>query len=258
MRWLPDGAKVEAEMTELNQNIHRFGESERLGVYRAIYERRDIRSTFTPAPIEDEVLARLLDAAHHAPSVGLMQPWRFILIRDAGVRQGVYEIFKRANEAASSIYQDEQKVLYSTLKLSGILEAPVNLCVICDSNSKRGHGLGRQTMPETAVYSTVCAIENLWLAARAEGVGVCWVSIFQPEELRELLGIPAEMVLVGYLCLGYVSRFDAQSELSLKGWEKRADLANLIHFERYGAADDQRAAELLNSLTDGEDLESAS
>ncbi|MCU0516724.1 MAG: 5,6-dimethylbenzimidazole synthase [Oscillatoria sp. Prado101] len=114
-----------------------------------------------------------------APSVGLMQPWRFILIRDAGVRQNVYEIFKRAYEAASSIYEDEQKALYNSLKLSGILEAPVNLCVICDSNSKRGHGLGRQTMPETAVYSTVCAIENLWLAARAEGVGVCWVSIFR-------------------------------------------------------------------------------
>src|SRR5512136_2508273 len=113
-------------MTKLNQNIHRFGESERQGVYRAIYERRDVRSTFTPAPIEDEVLARLLDAAHHAPSVGLMQPWRFILIQDAGVRQGVCEIFKRANEAASSIYQDEQKALYSSLKLSGILEAPVN------------------------------------------------------------------------------------------------------------------------------------
>ncbi len=96
MRWLPDALKVEGKMTKLNQNIHRFGESERLGVYRAIYERRDIRSSFTPTPIEDEVLVRLLDAAHHAPSVGLMQPWGFILIRDAGVRQGVYEIFKRA------------------------------------------------------------------------------------------------------------------------------------------------------------------
>jgi 5,6-dimethylbenzimidazole synthase len=122
-------------MTKINQNSHRFGDQERHGVYRAIYERRDMRSYFTPAPIEDEVLGRLLDAAHHAPSVGMMQPWRFILIRDALVRQNVYELFQQANEAASSIYEDKQKALYMSLKLAGILEAPVNLCVTCDTTS---------------------------------------------------------------------------------------------------------------------------
>ncbi|GET42365.1 5,6-dimethylbenzimidazole synthase [Microseira wollei] len=236
-------------MTKINQNIHRFGEEERQGVYRAIYERRDIRSYFTPTPIEDDVLARLLDAAHHAPSVGMMQPWRFILIRDAGVRQSVYELFQQANEAASSIYEDKQKALYMSLKLAGILETPVNLCVTCDITSQRGRGLGRQTMPETAIYSTVCAIQNLWLAARAEGIGVGWVSIFEPERLGSLLGIPAEMVLVGYLCIGYASQFDAQSELQTRGWEVPSQLPNLIHFDRYGNTDEKRAAELLSALT---------
>lgn len=236
-------------MTKINQNIHRFADEQRQGVYRAIYERRDMRSYFTPTPIEDEVLGRLLDAAHHAPSVGMMQPWRFILIRDGAVRQSIYELFKQANEAASSIYEDKQKALYVSLKLAGILEAPVNLCVTCDIASQRGRGLGRQTMPETAIYSTVCAIQNLCLAARAEGIGVGWVSIFDPDRLRQLLGIPAEMVFVGYLCIGYASQFDAQSELQLQGWEKPSELANLIHFDRYGNTDEQRATKLLGALT---------
>lgn len=232
-------------MTKINENIHRFGDEQRQGVYRAIYERRDMRSYFTPTPIEDEVLGRLLDAAHHAPSVGMMQPWRFILIRDAGVRQNVYELFKQANEAASSIYDDKEQALYVSLKLAGILDAPVNLCVTCDVTSKRGRGLGRQTMPETAAYSTVCAIQNLCLAARAEGIGVGWVSIFDPDRLRSLLDIPAEMAFVAYLCIGYASHFDAQSELQTGGWEVPSQLPSLIHFDRYGSTDEKRAAQLL-------------
>lgn len=236
-------------MTKINQNIHRFGEEERHGVYRAIYERRDMRSYFTPTPIEDRVLGRLLDAAHHAPSVGMMQPWRFIVIRDAAVRKSVYELFQQANEAASSIYEDKEKALYISLKLAGIVDAPVNLCVTCDVTSKRGRGLARQTMPETAAYSTVCAIQNLCLAARAEGIGVGWVSIFEPERLRNLLGIPSEMLFVAYLCIGYASQFDAQSELQTRGWEVPSQLPNLIHFDRYGNTDENRAAQMLSALT---------
>src|SRR5437773_6616296 len=111
---------------------HRFSEADRRGVYRAIYERRDVRSSFKPDEIPDHVLARLLDAAHHAPSVGLMQPWGFIVIRDKDVRHTVHEIFDRARRAAAQIYSDNRRVLYETLKLAGILEAPINLCVTCD------------------------------------------------------------------------------------------------------------------------------
>jgi 5,6-dimethylbenzimidazole synthase len=226
-----------------------FDEAERRGVYRAIYERRDVRSSFTPEPVSEEILGRLLNAAHHAPSVGLMQPWEFIVIRDVSVRRKVHEAFNRAREAASRIYQDdEQRARYLNLKLAGILEAPVNMCVLCDPTTGRGHGLGRQTMPETPFYSTVCAIQNLWLAARAEGIGVGWVSIVNVPDLKALLGIPEHIVPVGYLCIGHVSRFDAQPELESKGWERRISLARQIHFDAYGTIDPERATAMLNRL----------
>jgi 5,6-dimethylbenzimidazole synthase len=233
----------------MDECAHRFSEEERRGLYRAIYERRDVRSFFKPAEISDDVLARLLDAAHHAPSVGLMQPWGFILIRDGQVRQTVYEIFDRARRTAAQIYTDDRRTRYDTLKLAGILEAPINLCITCSEATMRGHGLGRQTMPETALYSTVCAVQNFWLAARAEGVGVGWVSILDVDELRSALSIPEDVVPIAYLCMGYVTEFGAQPELQLKGWEQRTPLAGLIHFERYGATDEARAVELLSSIS---------
>lgn len=231
-----------------DEGTHRFREEERRGLYRAIYERRDVRSSFRPDEINANVLARLLNAAHHAPSVGLMQPWRFILIRNRNVRQTIHEIFDGARRAAAQIYTDDRRAMYDGLKLAGIIEAPVNLCVVCDEATTRGHGLGRQTMPETALYSAVCAVQNLWLAARAEGVGVGWVSILDVAELRRALGIPEGVVPIAYLCLGYVTEFGTQPELELRGWEQRARLANLIHFERYGATDEGRAEKLLGSI----------
>ena len=237
---------------------HHFTEAERRGVYRAIYERRDVRSSFKPDEIPNDVLARLIDAAHHAPSVGLMQPWGFIVIRDRDVRHKVHEIFERASRTAAQIYTDDRRAMYETLKLAGILEAPINLCVTCDEATVRGHGLGRQTMRETALYSTVCAVQNLWLAARAEGVGVGWVSILDVADLRAALAIPGHVVPVAYLCLGYVTEFGAEPELEIKGWEQRAPLAGLIHFERYGATDEARAEQLLRSLSPKEALEGKS
>ena len=233
----------------MDESEHRFTEAERRGVYRSIYERRDVRSSFKPDEIPDDVLARLLDAAHHAPSVGFMQPWGFIVIRDRDVRDTVHEIFKRASRTAAQIYTDDRRAMYETLKLAGILEAPINLCVTCDEATVRGHGLGRQTMRETALYSTVCAVQNLWLAARAEGIGVGWVSILDVGELRSALGIPEAVVPIAYLCLGYVTEFGAEPELEIKGWEQRVPLAGLIHFERYGSTDEARADELLASIS---------
>ncbi len=143
-----------------------FSEEERRGVYRAIYERRDVRSLFLPDPVPDDVLGRILDAAHHAPSVGFMQPWDFIVIRDGSVRKAVYGNFECASRRAAEAYQGEQRKLYDSLKLAGILEAPLNVCVTCDHERRKGSGLGRQTDSAVDLYSTVCAVQNLWLAAR--------------------------------------------------------------------------------------------
>jgi 5,6-dimethylbenzimidazole synthase len=214
--------------------VNVFSEEERRGVYRAIYERRDVRSQFLPHPVPDDVLRRILDAAHHAPSVGFMQPWDFLVMRDPSIRQAVYRNFECANRRAAEAYHGEQRKLYDTLKLAGIVEAPVNLCVTCDHDRPKGSGLGRQTDPATDLYSTVCAVQNLWLAARAESLGVGWVSIIDPDQLKMTLGIPPALTLVAYLCIGYVSEFLPQPELEEKGWETRSDLASVIHFDRWG------------------------
>jgi len=210
-----------------------FDESERQAVYRAIRERRDVRHGFLSEPVPDELLYRLLEAAHNAPSVGLMQPWRFIVVRDLVVRQKVHQIFLDANEFARASYEGERKESYSGMKLEGILEAPQNLCIVCDSQSSQGHQLGRRTMPETAVYSAVCAIQNLWLAARAEGIGVGWVSILEPTLLREALMIPGHITPVAYLCLGYVNAFSMEPDLERAGWEKRTSLKSVLSFDQY-------------------------
>ena len=212
-----------------------FDENERNAVYRAIRERRDVRRGFLPEPVPDELLHRLLEAAHNAPSVGLMQPWRFIVVRDLAVRQKVHEIFLKANEQAMANYEGEQQQNYSGMKLEGILEAPQNLCIVCDSQSNQGHQLGRRTMPETAIYSAVCAVQNLWLAARAEGIGVGWVSILEPHSLRSTLKIPEQITPVAYLCLGYVDAFSKEPDLERAGWEKRTPLKSVLSFDEYNS-----------------------
>jgi 5,6-dimethylbenzimidazole synthase len=210
-----------------------FDENERRAVYRAIRERRDVRRGFLPEPIPDELLHRLLEAAHSAPSVGLMQPWRFIVVRDLAVRRKVHEIFLKANEQALASYEGEQQQNYAGMKLEGILEAPQNLCIVCDSQSSQGHQLGRRTMPETAIYSAVCAVQNLWLAARAEGIGVGWVSILEPGLLRNTLRIPDQITPVAYLCLGYVNAFSKEPDLERDGWEKRTPLKSVLSLDQY-------------------------
>jgi len=218
-----------------------FEIQERDAVYRAIATRRDVRRGFLDKPMPDELLRRLLSAAHCAPSVGLMQPSRFVVIRDYSVRSAVHEAFLQANEEATATYSGERREQYANLKLEGILEAPQNLCVLSDAGSERGHQLGRHTMPETAIYSTVCAIQNLWLAARAEGVGVGWVSILNPARLREILHIPARIVPVAYLCLGYVEGFAAEPELQHVGWETRIPLEEVVSYDRYFAEQEEDA-----------------
>ncbi len=199
-------------------------------MYRVIGARRDVRRGFATRPVEDAVLERVLGAAHAAPSVGLMQPTRFLVIRDRELRCRVRESFSSANEAAAAVYEaaePERAADYRGLKLEGIVESALNLCVLCEQESPQGHGLGRQSMPEMALYSTVCAVQNLWLAARAEGIGVGWVSIFDGTRLRELLRVPPHLTLVAYLCVGYVDSFEEAPELERLGWETRRALSTM-------------------------------
>jgi 5,6-dimethylbenzimidazole synthase len=166
-----------------------FTASEREAVYKAIVARRDVRR-FVSSPLPGDAVERILLAAHHAPSVGFMQPRNFILIREPGTKQRIKEAFLLARNQEAEQFSGERKKLYLTLKLEGIEEAPLNICVTCDSTRHGPTVLGRSLMPQTDLYSTCCAIQNLWLAARADGLGVGWVSILSEERLKEILRIP--------------------------------------------------------------------
>lgn len=220
------GAKGEREQ--------RFPLRERRGFYRAIYSRRDIRAQFRPDPVPDSLLVRLLHAAHHAGSVGFMQPWNFVVVRDLVVRRAVHTAFLQERDRAAQLYDETQRSQFLSLKLEGILEAPLNLCVTCDPERGGPHVLGRSAVRETDLFSTCCAIQNLWLAARAEGIGVGWVSILQPSELKAILGIPERVIPVAYLCLGFVTGFPDQPELERAGWRARLPLCDLVFAERWG------------------------
>lgn len=211
-----------------------FSAEEKQGLYRAIYERRDVRAQFRPDPIPWPVLARLISAAHAAPSVGFMQPWDFILIDDPALRHAVKQMVARENERAAANYVSEQANLYRSLKLEGILESPINLCITCDRSRAGPHVLGRNTVLDSDLFSVCLAIQNLWLAARVEGVGVGWVSILDPPELARLLGLPEQVYSVAYLCLGFVTEFLSTPELEQAGWRKRVPLQELLHHNRWG------------------------
>lgn len=215
-----------------------FSEDERAAVYRAIFSRRDVRSQFTDRPVGEDVLLRLLTAAHHAPSVGLMQPWNFIVVRDEGVKERVQAAFAEANAQAVKMFGPDRRPLYSSLKLEGIRQAPVSICITCDRNRGGPVVLGRTHAPEMDLYSTVCAVQNLWLAARAEGIGAGWVSIFRAGALREILGLPEGVVPVAWLCLGYVDELYEQPELAAKGWATRLPLDQLIYRNVWGQCND--------------------
>ena len=204
-----------------------------MDLYEAIYGRRDVRR-FRPDPVPDEALRRMLDAAHHAGSVGLMQPWNFLVLRSADVRRRVYEVFRAENEEAAGRYTGERRALYDSLKLQGITEAPLNLAVTCDRNRRGPHVLGRNSTRDTDLYSTCCAVQNLWLAGRAEGVGVGWVSILDPEAVGAILGLPEGVVLVAYLCVGYPVEFRDRPMLEEVGWESRTPLAEVVFEDGWG------------------------
>jgi 5,6-dimethylbenzimidazole synthase len=212
----------------MKENGLTFTTAARETLYEVIFNRRDVRGEFQSTPISDDILARLLIAAHHAPSVGFMQPWNFLVIRDDKTRHDIHTLFKTANDEAAKMFESGKQSLYQSLKLEGLLTAPLHLCITCDRNRAGPVVLGRTHMTEMDLYSTVCAVQNLWLAARVENIGVGWVSIFHEEEVKKRLGIPEDIHLIAYLTIGHVSSFHQKPDLARKGWRKRLNLNELV------------------------------
>jgi 5,6-dimethylbenzimidazole synthase len=210
-----------------------FTDEEKKGLYKAIYSRRDVRSHFTSRSIKDDVLSRILNAAHHAPSVGFSQPWNFILIKDIITKKKIKDSFEEEKNRSSKLVEEPKRSKYISFKLEGILESPINLCVTYDPSKFGPFVIGRSSIPEAGLYSVCCAIQNLWLAARTEGVGLGWVSILSNDTLKEVLELPEHVVPIAYLCLGYVDEFAQKPDLETAGWLPRLDLKDVVYFEKW-------------------------
>ncbi|WP_370411128.1 nicotinate-nucleotide--dimethylbenzimidazole phosphoribosyltransferase [Streptomyces fradiae] len=211
-----------------------YDEAEREAVLRVMRERRDIRNGFRPDPIPHEVLLRVLEAAHTAPSVGHSQPWDFVVIRSAETRRTMHELAQTQRDAYAKSLPKGRAKQFKELKIEAILDTPVNIVVTADPTRGGRHTLGRYTQPQMAPYSSALAVENLWLAARAEGLGVGWVSFFDEREMVRALGLPEHLEVVAYLCVGYVDEFPEEPELMQAGWSKRRPLSWVVHEETYG------------------------
>lgn len=220
-----------------------FDDDHRYGVYRAIFERRDVRGQFKPDAVPDEVISRILMAAHHAPSVGFMQPWDFMMIKSQDVKGKVHELFKKAHDEAADMFDKERRETYRNLKLEGILESPLNIVVTCDRDRSGPVVVGRTHQKTMDLYSSVCAVQNLWLAARAEGLGVGWVSIMDEAALKEALGIPKRITVIAYLCVGYVSHFYQKPELEMAKWRERLPMDKIMHFDQWGQFEENSLSE---------------
>lgn len=192
--------------------------------------RRDVRR-FRSDPVPEKLIDDLIELATHAPSVGFSQPWRFVKVKSAEKRRAVWESFAAANDRALAGYDGEQRKTYAGLKLAGLKEAPIHLAIFSDESTTTGSGLGRQTMPETLRYSVVGAVQTMWLAARAEGLGMGWVSIFDPTEVQRALDVPESWTLVAYLDIGWPAEEHLDPELERHHWEARHYTGDLV-FER--------------------------
>jgi 5,6-dimethylbenzimidazole synthase len=226
--------------TPATEDIHAFTEQARDAIYHAIFSRRDVRGQFLPTPVADEVLSRILTAAHYAPSVGFMQPWNFMVVKSDAVKRRLHDAFAVAHAEAADMFEGEKRSTYQKLKLEGILESPLGICITCDRERTGPVVVGRTHIKTMDLYSSVCAVQNLWLAARAEGLGVGWVSIFNQAALQQALGIPKHITPVAYLCVGYVSHFYAKPELEAAGWLPRLPIEELVYFDQWGQRDDQQ------------------
>ncbi len=204
-----------------------FDETFRANLRSLFVWRRDVRR-FSSQPLPDGAIERLIELARLSPSVGLSQPWRFVIVDDPSRRRAVLDQFKACNTAALKSFSGELAARYARLKLAGLEEAPCQVAVFADRATQVGHGLGQNTMPETAEYSAVAAICTIWLAARAEGIGMGWISILDPDRLAEILDVPGAWHFVGYFCLGYPQTESDTPELEREGWERRRPATNYL------------------------------
>lgn len=212
----------QSEFTETDQDI----------LQRILMARRDVRGNrFCSDPLDPAALDKILQAALWAPSVGFSQPWEFVLVRDAATRQAVADSFSAENSRAAHLFADRKQQQYQQLKLEGIREAPLNIAVFYTPSAQPV--LGQTSMVEPGEYSVVCAVQNMWLMARALNIGMGWVSILNPDTVKQLLKAPPQYKLVAYLCLGYVKEFLDQPELEILQWEQRKPAASVIHQEQF-------------------------
>ena len=207
-----------------------FTSEEKEGFYKAVYSRRDVRSHFTAEPISNNTITKILHAAHHAPSVGFSQPWNFVLIKDNETKK----ISKnRLKLSINELIDGSKRSEYLSFKLEGIMESPINICVTYDPTKFGPFVIGRTSIPEAGIYSVCCAIQNLWLAARTEGLGLGWVSILSNSILKEQLDLPEHIVPVAYLCLGHVTNFETKPDLERSGWLPRLELKDVVYYEKW-------------------------
>ncbi len=226
-----------------------FAPEAREAVYRAIFERRDMRH-FAGGSVEPETLRRLLQAAHHAPSVGFMQPWRFIRVQDRGLREKLHQVVEHERiQTARALGRREDE--FMQLKVEGLLDA-AELLAVCLANGREQHVFGRRTLPQMDLASASCAIQNLWLAARAEGLGLGWVSLFDPAAVASLLGLPPGAEPIALLCLGPVHEFYAEPMLQQQNWARRQPLSELVFDECWGQASSLFDAAAFAELAAGE------
>lgn len=227
-------AEARAAEAEVSEPAEAYEPAVRDAVHRVIRERRDIRNGFRSDPIPHDVLLRVLEAAHTAPSVGHSQPWDFVVIRSEKTREKMHELATAQREAYAKSLPKGRARQFRELKIEAILDTPVNIVVTADPTRGGRHTLGRHTQPQMVPYSSALAVENLWLAARAEGLGVGWVSFFDERQMVAELGLPEHLEVVAYLCVGYVDEFPEEPELMQAGWSQRRPLSWVVHDEEYG------------------------
>ncbi|HEU4482696.1 MAG TPA: 5,6-dimethylbenzimidazole synthase [Nitrososphaeraceae archaeon] len=224
--------------TNTDKEISKY---DREGFYKILFSRRDVRSHFINKNIPLSTILRIINAAHHAPSVGYSQPWNFIMIKGEDTRKEIKESFLKEHAKAIKLLDNDKvkQTKYKSLKLEGILESNINICVTYDYTRFAPFIIGKTSIPETGIYSVCCAIQNLWLAARAEEIGMGWVSIISNKELKKILKIPKHIKPIAYLCLGYVSEFSIHPDLEKSKWLKRIDLDDIIYLEKWGKSFDR-------------------
>lgn len=204
-----------------------FSHEEKEAVYKAIYTRRDSRC-FLPTPIPERLILNILTAAHHGPSVGFMQPWNFIVVTSETIKEKLAWAADKERRALAIHYEGEKETKFLGLKVEGLTQAPVTICVTCDPTRGGAHVLGRNSIPETDALSTACAIQNMWLAACAEGLALGWVSFYKKNDVRTILNIPPHVDPIALLSIGYTEDYPKKPILESAGWEKRRSLSDLV------------------------------